>query len=126
MRQVLKYLELKSGYSDDGPAWISRAVVSKSGRTLYFDGKALKRGQGIAGNHHDLVTHEEWWISNVKKDGLDRHCAGSGRISIEAGIVNEYLKITGAPELDRSKFDVVPDLEPSDPSLFYDLENQRL
>jgi hypothetical protein len=42
VERVLKYLELKSGYSDDGPAWIAKVGVSKSGRTVYFQGKALK------------------------------------------------------------------------------------
>lgn len=126
MQRVLKYLELKGGYSDNGPAWIAKVGVSKSGRTLYFNGKALKRRHGVAGNYFDLETGEEWWVSSVKKDGLDRHWAGSGRVSIEAGAVDDYLTITGAPELDRSTFDVVPDLEPTEPSRFYELENKRL
>jgi hypothetical protein len=123
---VLKYLELKTGYSDNGPAWIAKVGVSKSGRTLYFNGKALKRGSGISGNHFDLETGEEYWVSNVKKDGSDRHWAGSGRVFIEAGAVADYLAITGAHELDRSIFVIVPDLERTDPSLFYSLENRRL
>jgi hypothetical protein len=57
---VLKYLELKSAYSDNGPAWVAKVGVSKSGRTLYFNGKALKRAQGISGNHVDLETGEEY------------------------------------------------------------------
>lgn len=80
MQRVLKYLELKSGYSDNGPAWVAKVGVSKSGRTLYFNGKAPKRGQAIAGNHFDLETGEVYWVSNVKRDGLDRHWAGSGRV----------------------------------------------
>jgi hypothetical protein len=123
---VLKYLELKSGYSDNGPAWIAKVGVSKSGRTLYFNGKALKRGNGISGNHLDLETGEEYWVSNVKKDGSDRHWAGSGKVFIEASAVADYLAITGASELDRTTFDIVPDLKRTDPSLFYGLENKRL
>ena len=33
---MLKYIELKTGYSDDGPAWIGRVKMSRSGRTVYF------------------------------------------------------------------------------------------
>jgi hypothetical protein len=34
--KLLKYIELKSGYSnDDGPAWIGYVTPSKTGRTLY-------------------------------------------------------------------------------------------
>ena len=59
----------------NGPAWIARVKLSKSGRIVYFNGKALKRaiGGGISGNHVDLQTGEEYWVSGVKKDGLDRH-----------------------------------------------------
>ena len=28
---MLKYIELKTGYNDDGPAWIGRVKASKSG-----------------------------------------------------------------------------------------------
>ena len=46
------YIEQKTGYGDSGPAWISHVAFSKSGSTIYFNGKALKRmhGGGIAGN----------------------------------------------------------------------------
>jgi hypothetical protein len=72
---VLKYLELKTGYSDNGPAWIAKVGVSKFGRTLYFNGKALKRGSGISGNHFDLETGEEYWVSNVAEMS-NRHSVG--------------------------------------------------
>jgi len=123
---VLKYLELKSGYSDNGPAWVAKVGMSKSGRTLYFNGRALKRAQGISGNHVDLETGDEYWVSNVKKDGTDRHWAGSGKVSIESTAVADYLTIVGATELNGSTFDIVPDLEKTDPSRFYDFENRNL
>ena len=126
MQLALKYLELKSGYADTGPAWIAKVGVSKSGRTLYFNGRALKRAQGISGNHVDLETGEEYWVSNVKKDGADRHWAGSGKVSIESGVVADYLAIIGAAELNRSAFDIVPDLKRTDPSQFHEVENRRL
>ena len=56
MRKVLKYVELKTGYNDNGPAWIARVKVSKSGRTIYFDGRALKQGSSGTGNFVDLKT----------------------------------------------------------------------
>src|SRR5262245_5530489 len=46
---MLKYIELKSGYADNGPAWIANVSISKTGRTIYFNGRALKRTKsGIA------------------------------------------------------------------------------
>src|SRR5687767_13049687 len=52
--RVLKYIELKTGHSDYGPAWIARVTLSKSARTIYFNGKAPKRANGgcVSGNHY--------------------------------------------------------------------------
>lgn len=125
---VLRYVELKSGYSDKGPAWIARVSASKSGRTIYFNGRALKRasGGGIAGNHFDIRTGEEYWVSGVKKDGTDRHWAGSGTIAIEAGAVAQYLEQIGATQLDRTRFRVIADLPETDPATFDDIVHARL
>jgi hypothetical protein len=124
---MLKYIELKSGHEDDGPAWIARVTVSRSGRTVYFKGMALKRasGGGVSGNHYDLATGKEYWVSGVKKDGLDRHWAGSGVIQIEAGAVPAYLRITGQPSLDDGRFRVIPDLPETDAADFVLLENEQ-
>ena len=125
---MLKYIELKSGYSDNGPAWIGRVRLSKSRQTVYFNGKALKRsvGGGIKGNHFDISTREEYWISGVKKDGTDRHWAGGGRVFIEASAVPEYLAIIGASALDPKRLQIISDLETPDPHKFTAAENERL
>jgi hypothetical protein len=125
---VLRYIELKTGHSDNGPAWIARIKLSKSGRTVYFNGKALKRAVrgGISGNHFDLETGEEYWVSGVKKDGLDRHWAGSGLVAIETSAVAEYLETIGAVELDRSRFRVIADLPEPEPATFNAVEHRRL
>ncbi len=124
---MLMYIELKTGYNDNGPAWIGRVRMSRSGRTVYFNGKAFKRSsRGSRGNHYDLETGEMYWISGVKQDGSDRHWAGSGKVIIEAAAVDEYLRITGAGELDKSRFVVSDQIEPADPSRFYELENRKL
>ena len=36
MVKLLRYIELKSGHSDNGPTWIAYVEQSKTGRTLYF------------------------------------------------------------------------------------------
>jgi hypothetical protein len=125
---VLKYIELKSGFADNGPAWVARVATSRSGRTVYFNGRALKRTgkSGVAGNHRDLETGEEYWVSGVKKDGLDRHWAGTGKVSIEASAVAEYLATVSRATLDVSRFAIVPDLPPTDPARFAALENEPL
>src|ERR1700682_4613878 len=100
---MLRYIELKSGDNDDGPACLGCVKVSRSGRTIYFNGKAFKRA-GSPGTYVDLETRELYWISGIKKRGTNRHRAGSGRITIEAGAVAEYLEVVGESELDRSRF----------------------
>ena len=125
---LLKYIELKSGHADNGPAWVARVKLSKSGRTVYFDGKALKRtgSRGISGNHRDIETGKEYWVSGVKKKGSDRHWAGSGIIWIEAGVVAEYLRVIGAAELDTSSFQVIADLPEPAIARFTAIENKKL
>ncbi len=84
MKPEIRYIENKSaGY--DGPAWIGYVEFSKSGQTVYFNNKALKKLKvpGISGNHFDIETGEEYWVSGVKKNGQDRHYMGSGKIMID-------------------------------------------
>jgi hypothetical protein len=122
---MLKYIELKDGSADNGPAWIARVVLSRSGRTVYFNGKALHRANaGSSGNHFDAETGQSYWVSGVKRRGSNRHWAGSGFIQIEASAVAEYLELTGTDQLDRSQFRVVPDLPSTDPAHFVEPENQ--
>lgn len=125
---MLKYVELKSGFADNGPAWIARVTVSKSGRTVYFNGRALKRTgrNGGRGNHWDLENGDEYWVSGVKKSGHDRHWAGSGLVNIEVSAVAEYLALVDRADLDSARFRVVPDLPETDPARFAALENDRL
>jgi len=40
-RDAIKYIELKTGYADNGPAWIDRVRLSKSGRSIHWRGKEL-------------------------------------------------------------------------------------
>jgi hypothetical protein len=123
---MIRYIELKSGYHNDGPAWIARVQLSKSGRTVYFNGKALKRcTRAGVGNFIDLETGESYWVSGVKKKGGDRHWAGHGIVVIDAGAVDEYLRVVGATELD-STFVVSTTIEPPNASKFHGMENQRL
>lgn len=98
------YIELKTGYQDNGPAWIGRVKFSKSKRTVYFDNKAFQKGNCYNGNYITIETRESYWISGVKKDGEDRHWAGSGKIMIDKNVVAEYLELTGQNSLDESKY----------------------
>jgi len=125
MSTRLLYIELKTGFADNGPAWIGLATLSRSGRCVYFNGKALKRipRGGTSGNHEDIETGEEYWVSGVKKRGLNRHWAGGGKVLIEAAAVEPFLEHTGARELDPTNFQVTHDIEPTDIAKFAELEN---
>jgi hypothetical protein len=69
---MLKYIELKTGYNDNGPAWIGRVRASKSGRTLYFNGRALKQEYAARlGTTSNLTTGEFFWVSDIKRNSQD-------------------------------------------------------
>ncbi|MDQ6920604.1 MAG: hypothetical protein M3170_03265 [Candidatus Dormibacteraeota bacterium] len=87
----IMYVELKSDQGDRGPAWIGRVRTSKTGRTIYYRGLTLKRHQGVSGNHVDVATGDEYWVSGVKKDGSDRHWAGGGPVEVDWDVLEEYL-----------------------------------
>lgn len=126
MDKEIKYVELKTGYSDDGPAWIGLVSFSKSGKTIYFNGKAFQSlgGSGIQGNYCDIENDDEYWISNVKKDMSDRHKFGSGDILVEKQILREYLYIVGKSELPKYNYQL-SEIETKSPiERINELENQ--
>jgi hypothetical protein len=113
MKSEIKYIELKSGYSDDGPAWIGRVDYSKSRQTIYFNGH---------GSCIDIETNESYWITGIKKSGQNRHWAGKGKIMIDRLIVDDYLKLIGVKNFDSTKFELV-DIEKTDKKRFTAIEN---
>ena len=125
MKNEIRYIELKSGFSDNGPAWIAEVTYSQSGKTLYFNDMALKRLKlpGIGANHFDIETGEEYWVSGIKKNSQDRHWVGNGRIMIDRDIVNQYLELIDCNILDKSKYDIIDINKQFDKSRFHKLEN---
>jgi hypothetical protein len=107
VKTEIRYIELKSGYSDDGPAWIGKVKLSKRKQTIYFNDKAFRKRQGMSGNYYDVETEEEYWISGIKKDGTDRHWSGHGKIYLDKSIMQEYLDMSGQKEIDNRKFELV-------------------
>jgi hypothetical protein len=120
MKSEIKYIELKSGYHDDGPAWIGMVEFSKTGQTIYFNGHAFKgNGHGLC---FDIETKETYWITGVKKDGENRHWAGKGKVMIDKLVVDDYLKLKGWPCLDLNKYELV-NTEKKDKQRFVAIEN---
>lgn len=129
--KLLRYIELKSGYGDNGPAWIGYVTSSKTGRTLYFNERGLLKLKGqrradSGGNYIDVETGEAFWVSGVKKNGEDRHWAGSGKVLVEAAALTEYLKTVRATSLDKSRYEVIDAIRQTDIDRLSRLANLRL
>ncbi len=127
MKSEIKYIELKTGFSDNGPAWIGLVSFSKSGRTLYFDGKAFQslNGNGINGNYFEIESGNEYWISGVKKNQSDRHIYGDGKIYVEKRILNDYLKIINQQSLKDKDYQMIEVEEEIPTERINKLENQK-
>lgn len=67
----LMYIELKTGYSDDGPAWIGYVKTSKSKKTIYFNNHAFQKYNGNYSNYIDIENGDEYWIDFYSQDYLD-------------------------------------------------------
>ncbi len=75
--------------------------------------KGSRRGDS-GGNYVDMETGESFWVSGVKKNGEDRHWAGSGKVLVEAGAVLEYLQAIAAKTLDKSRCEVTDSVRQTD------------
>ena len=95
-RRVM-YVENKDGDIDGVPARIGWVTFSKSGLSVYYRGRTLRRlgGRGVRGNHHDKETGEEYWVSGVKRRGTNRHWASSVRVEVDIDAMQEYKRIRG-------------------------------
>ena len=114
----LIYVELKTGYADDGPAWIGYCGASKSGSTIYFNGLALKshKGNGVGANYWDVFSEDDYWVSGIKKDNQDRHWSGKGDILIDRHAVEDYLRHVGRTSLPDNihPTDLAPSVAPQE------------
>ena len=93
-RRVM-YVENKDGLLDGADARIGWVEFSKTGRTVYYKGRSLKAigGRGIRGNFMDEETHEEFWVSGVKKRGSNVHPAESATPVIDDDAQEEYERL---------------------------------
>ena len=125
MQSRIMYIENKSDLNDRGDAWIAKVEFSKTGQTVYFNNQAFKKMKtgGISGNHYNIETGEEYWISGVKGNGQDRHWAGGGKVKIDETIINEYLSIVDFDKLSENHFDIVQ-IPQTNKSRFNQIENE--
>jgi hypothetical protein len=75
--------------------------------------KGQRRGES-GDNYIDMETGDSFWVSGVKKDGKNRHWAGSGKVLIEAAAVAEYLQTIKAKSLDPSRCEVTNSIRETD------------
>src|SRR5882757_10267301 len=89
MKSRIMYIEQK-GDGISGPARIGRLTYSKSGQSLYYQGRRFETlsGNGFKANYFDCETGEHYWISGCKKRGGDRLYAGT--IEIDEDVREEY------------------------------------
>ena len=94
IKSRIMYMELKThpgGHDDRGPARIGRVTFSKSGSTMYYQGKSFQRIHLHCGNYIDIDTDEEYWIYGPKKNGEDRYSwAQRTPVEIDDDIREEY------------------------------------
>ncbi|VAX04387.1 hypothetical protein MNBD_GAMMA19-644 [hydrothermal vent metagenome] len=53
----------------------------------------VDKGRGIAGNHFDEETGEEYWVSGIKKRGSNAYWAESASIAVDDDAKEEYERI---------------------------------
>jgi hypothetical protein len=94
------YIEEKPDVT--GQARIGRVRTSKTGQTLYYDGKTFQslKGAGVSkSNYVEVETGDEYWISGCRKDGADRLYNEADPVYIDEDVREEYwTSIRGAPE----------------------------
>jgi hypothetical protein len=114
MIKDLMYIELKTGYHDDGPAWIGYVKTSKSYKTIYFNNHAFQKYNSGNANYEDIENGDEYWISGIKKNESNRHWAGHGKIMVDRRAVNELTEIKGLTALPADVYEII-DIEDSFP-----------
>jgi len=72
MKYQIMYIEEKAGVAAL-EANIGKVVLSKTGKTLKYDGRELQslKGSGYKANYFDVETGEHFWVSKCRKDGND-------------------------------------------------------
>jgi hypothetical protein len=97
------YIEYK-GEEISGPARIGRVTFSKTGKSVYYQGRMFYKTARAFGkaNFIEAETGEEYWISGCKKNGADR--LYSGTVEIDDDVREEYwTEIRKKPEKKDAK-----------------------
>jgi hypothetical protein len=101
----IMYIERKAGELT-GPARIGRVSFSKTGRSIYYGGKAFQNlgGTGFKANYYEVESGDQYWISGPKRDGTDALYATNVRADIDEDVREEYWTlIRKKPDLKERK-----------------------
>src|SRR5688572_24631230 len=101
-RRVM-YVENKNGLIDGVAGRIGWVTFSKTGKTVYYRGRTLKRakGGGIRGNHFDESNGDEYWISGVKIRGTNQHWAKHIAVAIDENAREGYDQLKSSKNKNR-------------------------
>jgi hypothetical protein len=90
-RSRIMYIERKADKLT-GEARIGRVTFSKSGRSVYYQGRRFETqsGRGYKSNYFEVESGEEYWISGPRRDGQDRLYGGRQPIEIDDDVREEY------------------------------------
>ncbi|MBN1910830.1 MAG: hypothetical protein JW818_13880 [Pirellulales bacterium] len=94
----IMWIENKGDDGIVGPARIGRVTFSKSGKSVYYQGRRFEslNGRGFKSNYYDAETGEHYWISGCRKDGRDALYGTS--VVIDEDVREEYwTQIRGQP-----------------------------
>jgi hypothetical protein len=91
MKSRIMYIEDKSG-GLIGPARIGRVTFSKTGSTIYYQGRSFQRVRGFKHNYEDVKTGDAFWISGPKRNGEDSLYGGSTPTEIDDDVRAEYWR----------------------------------
>ena len=92
MRSRIMYIESKAG-TLNGAARIGRVTFSRTGRRLYYKGRAFQKGQGFKSNYYDVESGDEYWISGPHRDGQDRLYSSNIPVEIDGDVRDEYWTV---------------------------------
>lgn len=111
MKTRIMYIENKAG-GLSGPARIGRVSFSRTGSTIYYQGKAYQslKGRGFKANYFEEESGDHYWISGPKKNGRDRLYASNVPVPVDEDASDEYWSaIRGKPVSPPARIQTVRD-----------------
>lgn len=88
MQSKILYIELKTD-GLRGKGRIGRVELSKTGNTVYYQGRTLVKARApLKANYFDENTLEDFWLSSPRKDGNDS--LFSSTVEIDSEVQQEY------------------------------------